>query len=631
MEETIVDIPGVGEVVFPNSMSKEDISKAAKKLYDESLQKQTTAPKEGSIVSKIPVEGAFTPASAPRQEPSLMDKIIGTGETGLTLLTGATGGTVGTIGGTLSGIAESIGQGTFGTQQGRKLAEQRAAEYAGSLTYKPRTAEGQERTQAVGEFLQEVVPPFVPMIGSAGQIGASAKATIPTVSYTARRVANALEKAPPTATVVNGKVSAGAAASPDALRRVTVAENLPVPFTGPSGLTSGQATRNFNQLQFEKEAAKLAETGQPLRERIENQTATFIRNFDALVDREEPMKTGKRDIGVAVSSVLETKAEAVRKRINKLYEEADNKGETKAPIDMSPVVPVFNELSRYEGVANNIPTIRREAQRLGIIQTDNQGNIQGSSVTLKNAEVLRQFINEVTDWQDPRQALLAKRIKGSIDVATENKGGELYKKARKLREDYSNEFENVGLTSKLLSTKRGTDERQVAFEDVFDKIILMSSIDETNKLRKTLLTAGAGGKQAWADLKAAGINYIKEASLSASQQDAKGNPLLSPDKLNRVIKQLDEEGKLESLYGKQQAQQLRDLAELSTVIYTAPPGSINTSNTASALQVALDSSLTYGVSGFPAPVVTILKEGSKFIKNRETKKRIQEALKPVKE
>lgn len=624
MEETIVEIPGVGEVTFPSSMSKDEISRAAAKLYAEAQQKPSS--KEESLVSKIPVEGSFTP-SKPAPEPSIGERLVGTGETLLTLGTGATGGAIGTLLGTGRGIAESIAQGTFGTQQGRKLAEQRAIEAASGLTFQPRTAEGQRQAQAAGEFLQEIAPPFLPMIGSAGQVTGSTRAMIPTVSYTAKRVSNALEKTKPT--TVGGRVSAGAAATEDALRRVAVAENLPVPFTGPSGLTTGQATRNFTQLQFEKEAAKLAEVGEPLRKRVENQTATFISNFDALIDREEPIRTEKRAIGKAVSSALESKAEAVRTRINKLYQEADKKGETGVPIDMSGVVPVFNELSRYEGVASNIPAIRREASRLGLIAVDEQGNITGNSVSLKNAEVLRQFINEVTDWQDPRQSLLARRIKGSIDAATEGKGGEAYKKARKLREDYANEFENVGLTSKLLATKRGTDERQIAFEDVFDKIILMSPIDETNKLRKTLLTSGADGKQAWSDLKAAGINYIKEASLSVSQKDARGNPLLSPDKLNKVIKQLDEEGKLESLYGKKQAQQLRDLAELSSVIYTAPPGAINTSNTASALQVALDGLVGFGISGLPVPAVTILREGSKYIKNRETKKRIQDSLKPI--
>ena len=74
---------------------------------------------------------------------------------------------------------------------------------------------------------------------------------------------------------------------------------------------------------------------------------------------------------------------------------------------------------------------------------------------------------------------------------------------------------------------------------------------------------------------------------------------------------------------------LRDLAEISRVIYTAPPGAINTSNTASAIMVALDSLGGFAVSGIPLPALTLIKEGAKYSKNRALKARIAEALKPV--
>ena len=221
---------------------------------------------------------------------------------------------------------------------------------------------------------------------------------------------------------------------------------------------------------------------------------------------------------------------------------------------------------------------------------------------------------------------MARKINSAIDSATEEAGGQLYRDARKLRAQYADEFENVGLTAKLLGTKGKTSERQIALEDVFNKVVLMSPTDEMNKLRGSLLKAGGEGKQAWADLKSKGIEHIKQASLSSSQKDSTGNPLLSPDKLNRVINTLDNEGKLESLYGKKQAQTLRDLAELSSVIYTAPPGAINTSNTASALTVAMDSLAGFGVTGMPLPVVTTLREAGKYLKNRKLKARINEAL-----
>jgi hypothetical protein len=224
---------------------------------------------------------------------------------------------------------------------------------------------------------------------------------------------------------------------------------------------------------------------------------------------------------------------------------------------------------------------------------------------------------------------MARKINNAIDAGTEGKGGESYKSARKLRQDFANEFENVGLTAKLLSTKRGTDERVIAFDDVFDKIIINAPLEEMNKVRKTLLTAGPEGKQAWNELKSNTIRFIINKSLSTAQRDERGQALVSPDKLNSVIRSLDREGKLEGLYGKKQAQQIRDLGEIAIDIYTAPPGAINFSNTASALQVALDSVMTFGLTGIPAPAVTALREASKYVKNREVRNRVRQALQPL--
>jgi hypothetical protein len=316
----------------------------------------------------------------------------------------------------------------------------------------------------------------------------------------------------------------------------------------------------------------------------------------------------------------------MRRKVRDAYSKAREDGAMSAPVEMAPLASRLDELSKYEGVSPNISAIKKEAVRLGAITPDADGVFQPSKITVDNAELLRQFVNESTDWMDRRQSLFARRINESIDAATENAGGKSYKDARKLRKQLADEFETTGLTKKLTSSKRGTDERQIAFDDVFDKVIIASPVEEMNKLRSTLLRSGREGQQAWADMKAMGIQKIKESSLSPSQRDAAGNPLLSPDKLQRTIKSMDEAGKLESLYGKKNAQILRDLADISTDIYTAPPGAINTSNTASALMMAMDMVGTATLTGLPAPAMTAIREASKYAKNRKVKLRIDAAL-----
>ncbi len=594
--------------------------------------------------------GVPEPERRPEPSPSLIDRIVGELEAAGALVSGAT---TGPLSAANVGVREFVRQllaGQLGTEAGNVAGEQALRQGMAAGTYVPRTELGREYAGQIGGALQQL-PPYVPVIAPAVAPGAAAaqqvraRAAQPQ-AVSMPRIEPTLEAAPARAPMAEPRVpelevtlagaepvggavrrgSAGAAGVPVEAERRAIAASMPVPFVGETGLTKGQATRDFAQLQFEKESAKLAELGEPLRERVQRQTANFIQNFDALIDLPQPISREKRGIGILVDKALVDKAEVKRTDIRKAYREAELAGQMRDSVELDPLAVTLTDLDRFEGVAKNIPAVRREAQRLGAISVDENGNLQSGKLSIADSETLRQFVNEATDWTDRREALFGRKINAAIDAATEGKGGELYKKARKLRADFASEFENVGLTSKLLGTKRGTDERQIAFEDVFDKVIVLSPLDEMNKLRRTLLTAGPEGRQAWNDLKAKGIEYIKDASFSPSQKDAAGNRLLSPDKLQKVVKSLDESGKLESLYGKKQAQTLRDLAELSTVIYTAPPGSINTSNTASAILNAIDTAGTFMATGVPAPARAVLSEASQYLKDRKVKARIKDAL-----
>jgi len=589
------------------------------------------------------------------QTPSFIDQVVGAGETALTLASGLTGGTLGNFIGLGKGIAQQVvSDEPSNTLAATRAVEKAMTEGAQALTYQPRTEVGQEMTQTTGQFLANVLPPIIPQVAAINALGQATRQAAPILQATAQRGAGAVQQAakttgqaiakplqaattvvretlgmetPATPPMAGARVSVGAAATPADLQRVTTAEQLG--FVGPTGLTAGQRTRNFADLQFEKETAKLGDVGAPLRERVSNQTANLIQQFDAMVDRTEPLLVDARDIGKAVSQAVVNKAEVQRRKVADAYTKAREDGSMLEPVTLDDLATAAADVQRFEGVAANVSPIRKEALRLGVLTEDADGNLLAQAKPIDDTELLRQFVNQATDWTDKRQALMAGKINTAIDKGTEGKGGESYKVARKLRENFSNEFQNVGLTAKLLSTKRGTNERTIAFDDVFDKIIINAPLEEMNKIRKTLLTAGPDGKQAWNELKANTIRFIINKALSTAQRDERGQPLISPDKLNGVIRSLDKEGKLEGLYGKKQAQQIRDLGEIAIDIYTAPPGAINFSNTASALQVALDSVMTFGLTGIPAPAATALKEATKYVKSREVRNRVRQALQPL--
>jgi hypothetical protein len=649
----------------------------------------TAIQQRAAIPGEVPrAIGASEPQAMPEPPPGLIDRIVGELEAAGALVSGATTAPLSAANAAVGEFVRQLMSGRLGTAEGNVAGEQAVKRGLAAGTYTPRTELGREYAGTIAGALQQV-PPYIPVVGQAAVPGAAAARQIASevragaqearAATTARSPARptavpaerveppfegapavsrepmqtprvpeleiTLEGAQPTAAAAPtevtlrgaptpatpGRAAMGAAGVAPERERVAIAATMPVPFEGRTGLTAGQRTRDFTQLQFEKESAKLADIGEPLRERVQAQTANFIANFDALIDLPQPIARESREVGRVVTDAIANRAEVKRREIRKAYADASAAGEMQEPVQMGTLANGLAGMSSMEGLVPMISAVRREAARLGAIVPDEAGNLQAGSVSVNDAEKLRQFVNQATDWSNRREAIYGRQINSLIDQATDGAGGELYRNARKLRSQFADEFENVGLTAKLIGTKRGTSERQVALEDVFDKVIMVSPVEEMNKVRGTLLRAGPGGQQAWADLKSSGIDYIKRKALSASERDAAGNPLLSPAQLQRTVQALDREGKLEALYGKQQAQTLRDLAELSSVIYTAPPGAINTSNTASALQVALDSLVTFGMTGVPAPVATTLQQAGKYLRNRAVKKRIDEALAPPKQ
>jgi len=131
---------------------------------------------------------------AAAQEPTLLDKVKGIGETTLSLGTGATTGMLGNMAGAISGIGKSMINGTYGTPEGAAAAKQEAESVGGNLTYTPKTATGQQYTQAVGDAMAPLAA-IAPATAELGVIGQSAKAALPIVENTARSEAALLRPA----------------------------------------------------------------------------------------------------------------------------------------------------------------------------------------------------------------------------------------------------------------------------------------------------------------------------------------------------------------------------------------------------------------------------------------------------
>lgn len=538
----------------------------------------------------IPIGPGESRAPTLPQKDSLFEKLAGPGDAALTLLS-------------------SIPPAIIGQAVELFQNPEAAKAYMEKATRKPLTATGESIVDSISHAMQKLGVQALPGLG--GELGVLARST------QGLGTGRGSKAVPPGA--VKPAAALGADATEQAALRRANAASLPVPVK----LTKGQAERTFEQQRFERETAKDPKAGQPLRERFAEQNDQILRNFDAWADQTGAQSPNLRAVGQSVDQALVNKAKEAKANIRAAYKKAEASG------DMAQPVP-YGALRKY--LADQPVTVREKLAPIlsavedQIKKSDPQGT---GSITVNEMESIRQMINKNTEFGTPNYAH-GVEVKRLIDQATDGAGGDLYKQARMMRTNFSREFTDRAAVAKLLRTKPGSADRSVAFEDVFQHSILDGSLDDMRAIRRTLQTAGPDGKQAWKELQGQTIKHLKEMATKSVQLDIKGNPIASASALDKAISQLDKDGKLDFLFGKQDAAKLRDINDLAKDVYTSPPGAINSSNTGSVIAALIDTTVS-AVSGLhgvpiPVPIASGVKYLSGRLKDRKLNRRVQESL-----
>lgn len=588
----------------------------------------------GSVVRDAPV-------AAVENNDSLLQRIAGVGETALTAATGAAGSVIGAA----AGVGKSLIGGKYGTQAGVREGEAMAGQVAQALTYQPRTQTGQAGIQMLAQAA-------APLEGLAGVGAADAILAGRAVSAGSRSLrdlaagvnapinaADAVRSASPgtlgdLVRAPRQLSGAGAARASEASLRAERAAALPAPIK----LTRGQLTRDRQQVAFERETAKQAE-GAPLSARYEDQNAAFMQNLDAAVDEAGAQNVSRRAVGKAFVSALDVKDKAKRAEINTLYKQAREAGEMEQAVDVTALTDWIAKNKGKDKLAPIITTIENELKQNAKLEGGGVDNLtlaqrpSRTTMTLGASEDLRQAINKLAEPGTPN-VVFGKDAKALIDAAQEGKGGDLFRQARRAYENHANEFTNRDVIDRMLRTKPGTKDRAVSFEDAFDKTIMNGSTDDVRHVFRVLEAHPKGtapevvaaGQQAAKDMRGAVINHIKEEMTKNLNVDSRGARTGSTAKIDSIVRELDADGKLEVIFGKKGAQQVRDLRDVAIDIYTSPSGTVNSSNTASALMRKLDD-----VAGY-AKSVPIVGKAAKYmtdqIQSANTSRKVRKALDP---
>jgi hypothetical protein len=338
-------------------------------------------------------------------------------------------------------------------------------------------------------------------------------------------------------------------------------------------------------------------------------------------------------------SALEAKDATKKAEIRNLYDQARQAGEMQGQVDVSALSDWVAKNKGKDKLAPIVTAIENELKQNAKVEGGGLDNLTltpkpaRTVMTLDASEDLRQAINKLAEPGTPN-VVFGKEAKALIDAAQEGKGGDLFKQARRAYENYSNEFTNRDVIDKALRTKPGTKDRAVAYEDVFKHSILNGSTDDVRHVFRVLEAHPVGadpavvqaGQQAAKDLRGAVVNHIKDEMQKNLNVDSTGARTGSPAKIDAIVRELDKDGKLDVIFGKKDAEKIRDLRDVAIDIYTSPTGTVNSSNTASALMRKLDDVAAYA-KGTPI-IGKAVNYSAQAIKSANTRRKVRDAINP---
>ena len=559
-------------------------------------------PEGRSGVSQIPTEAGANLTPTGSEPVSMRDRIMGVIETPAALAGGLAGGIAAPIAGMYGQLSSPAPQGSPAAMAaGEAMAAKARAQF-----YQPRTETAKQILGAVGGAM-EGLPPTLGGVGTSlnalvaptvQQAGAMVR---PAVSQAVAPVRNALTRKQP------DMVGMGAASTAEDLMRQQRLEQFGI------RATAGERERNLQKQQFESEVQRGAVTGisedakvalsEQMRRFEAGKRQDIVRNFERMTAEtgaEVADPTQLRAVGKIVDKALNDEYTKKFDAYKALYAKADSAGETLQPVSYQNLLDYINtKTPTARGKLD--PILDSVAESLAMNDPSKTGTI-----TVRALEDIYQQIGKV------KGSPSAPEMKQLITQMGEGAGGELYQAARASRKQLAKEFEDVSRVDKLLGTKAGYADRRVALDDVFKHVVLDGSLEEMRTVTTLLKKAGPEGRKAYAELQGQTIQQMKEMLTKGDQMSFKN--------LNTLINQLDNEGKLDYMYGKAGRDQILDLRDAIKDVVVKEPGAVNYPNTAGVVLRGLE---ILQKSPIKIPGTQTAAE---FARTRQVKKQVEKSL-----
>jgi len=335
--------------------------------------------------------------------------------------------------------------------------------------------------------------------------------------------------------------------------------------------TRAQITRTSDDFTVQQDLAK--ETG-PVTTALEQQQIQLGKAFETV-----EAKTGgtvSSELAPIQTAVI-AKATKLDNEIGKLYKEADEVLEGSAGVDISGFLEklyTFKPLNRrsvgtYEALRGQVK------QDLGIDIPKGQAAPDGPvMVTPQQAEIVRQYANQLFDGANSTARVIIRDVKEALDDdVTRALGRDAYKRGR----DAYNEFKR-GLDPDQLSKFSKNEkslirdllEQKIAPENVFNRVVAGKGYTSSDLRALKNYIVGRDkfispqGAQAWADLRAETINYIKN-EIFRGPLGEQGGQKMTRAGLESVLKRIGMD-KLKVIFNKEELSFIKDVMNLSKII-----------------------------------------------------------------
>jgi hypothetical protein len=569
------------------------------KFYADRISRPDFYKKLGLVGANIP--GAENVTSLPKKEVSLRNRIMGVAETPALIA----GNVISAVAGP---VAEYLGENIGGTptEFGMSAGKDVGKASRQMIGFTPLTETGPEITRAIGKFLGAIPP--TPLTSAGTSLSTLMPGAINQLSPILRQavvpaknvLANTLTRQQPT---MQGM---GAAKTAEDLLREERLQRLKLP------ATAGERTKSLAQQQFEADVERGVVSGvsEAKKQELVSQVGRFReQQKQAITQKLESMaeQTGAkvadptqfRQVGKLVDKAMVNEFDKKFRVYKESYAKADTAGETLQEVSYKNIIDFINQKT---------PTMR---QKIDPILESVVESLKMNDPTKKGTISIRALEEVYQEVGKVKGSANAKELKLLIDQATEGAGGDLYRISRTQRRELANKFENVSRVDKLLGTKAGYADRQVAYEDIFKHVILDGSLEEMRTVTSLLKKAGPQGQQAYAELQGQTIQHLKDLLTKGDQMSFKN--------FNTAVNQLDFDDKLVYMYGKQGRQEIVDLRDALKDILVKQPGAVNYPNTAGAV--------LRGLEGLEAIRMPLAKQAAEFARGKQVTKRLEEALK----